>query len=162
MREVTLERVKRDAKKSPKTSTDDTAAIKLAQIKSDFENIQTLLAEIIKTYTTGDKIDYLKISEYAAEVQRRSIRLRSNLFIIKADKINSDKGKDQESPKAGEAGVRELIIELDRAIGEFVENPIFKSKNLVAQKDAEASRACLENIIEISTALSSKAKAEIN
>lgn len=151
MREVTLERVKRDAKKLSKRDSTAEAESKFSQIKEDFEEIQKLQVKIIEAYTTGKEIDFRKISESAAEINKRSVRLNANLFKVKSD----DK---KEEKKTKESGIKELIIELDKAIGSFVENPAFKDKKLVDQKDAENSRSDLEKIIEISEALSHEAK----
>lgn len=154
MREVSLERAKRDAKKRSKQDSNEEAASKFSQIKEDFEGIQKLQANIVKAYTTGKEIDFLKISESAAEINKRSIRLEANLFKVKPD----DK---KEKQKTEEFGVKELIIELDKAIGSFVESPAFKDNKLIDQKDAESSRSSLEKIIEISEALSLEAKKRI-
>lgn len=150
MREVSLERTKRDAKKPFPKETNEEAAIRFALIKSDFENIQKLQAEIIKAYTTGKEVNYLQISESAEEMHKKSVRLELNLFNTKFEKEQKDEKKKQ-------PGVRDLIIELDKAISNFVESPLFKNNKLVEQKEAEKSQANLEIIIKLSEILSREA-----
>src|SRR4051812_20387559 len=69
-----LERVKRDADKLD-TSNQQSAEMspaKFQEVKEDFENIQRLEDEIVKIYTTGKQIDFLKISQNAAGISKSS------------------------------------------------------------------------------------------
>ncbi len=146
MRSVELERAKREANKSFSNESNEETAIRFANIKVDFENIQKLQAEIIKAYTAEKEINYQKISESATEIHKKSKRLEANLFNTTPKVEKKDKEKKQ-------LGIKDLIIELDTAIGSFVDSPIFKSNNLIEKKDAEESQANLENIIKLSRKL---------
>jgi cell fate (sporulation/competence/biofilm development) regulator YlbF (YheA/YmcA/DUF963 family) len=149
-RKLELERIKRDADRvSIKDAGELTA--KFAEIKEEFETIQKLQTSIIKAYTTGKTIDYAKISQSSAEMSKKAYKLNENLFNLPPTKTEE---KKDEKPKS----VRDLIIELDNAIGNFVKSPIFKNANLVAQKDAEKSQEQLERIIKLSAKLSLTAK----
>ena len=84
-------------------------------------------------------------------MNKKSVRLESNLFnITEIDDKNSNKKKS--------VSVRDLIIELDKAMGNFVDNPIFKSNKLIEQNDVEKSQTQLEKIINLSEMLSLEAK----
>jgi hypothetical protein len=153
-RSIELERVKRDADKPFAKESDEEVSIRFAKIKEDFENIQKLQAEIIKAYTTGKQINYQKISESAAELNKKAIRLEANLFNIKAI-VNKKIDKKKQPP------VRDLIIELDKALGNFTDSPVFKSSKLIEQKDAEKSQQQLEKVIKLSEILSKEAHNKI-
>lgn len=153
-RTIELERVKRNANDpAPKASTKE-QEIKFAKVKEDFENIQKLQSSIINAYTTGDKIDYKKISELAAEMSKRSVRLDLNLFYSKSD--GNDKGETVKNVKPN--SVKDLIVELDKVIGIFVSSPIFKNIRLVDGEVSEKSRLDLEKIVKLSYMLSREAK----
>lgn len=150
-RSMELERVKREAAQTFPQESNEEATIRFAKVKDDYEHIQKLQAEIIKTYTNGKEINYSKISSSADEMNRKSIRLEANLFNIKAvTNKNGDKKKS--------LSVRDLIIELDKVLGNFVNSPIFKSNNLIEQNDVEESQTQLEKIIKLSETLSQEAK----
>jgi cell fate (sporulation/competence/biofilm development) regulator YlbF (YheA/YmcA/DUF963 family) len=153
-RALELERVKRESNKlKPRESTKE-QEIKFAEIKEDFENIQKLQGEIIKTYTTGKKINYEKISQSAAEMTKKTVRLDANLFDSKIEVTVKNKDSENAKPKK----VRELIIELDKVIGVFVGSPVFKNTKLVDEQSSEKSRLDLEKIFRLSDTLSREAK----
>jgi hypothetical protein len=153
-REIEFERVKRDARKlRPRESTKE-QEIKFAEIKQDFENIQKLQASIINAYTTGEKINYEKIGEAAAEMTKKGVRLNENLFDSKPEKTDKNIKVDNAKQKS----VRNLIIELDKVIGIFVGSPIFKNTKLVDPENSEKSRLDLEKILKLSDALSRESK----
>ena len=54
--------------------------------------------------------------------------------------------------------MRGLIIDLDAAIADFVDSPIFKNIRVVEKKETEKSQAQLVKIIQLSEALSREAK----
>ncbi|MBS1794842.1 MAG: hypothetical protein JSS81_13360 [Acidobacteria bacterium] len=154
MRALQLERVKREANKKALPEPDQEQIVKLAEIKEDFEGIQKLENEIVKAYTTGKTINYGKIEDSAARISKKALRLDANLFGSPADD-RPEAGKRDEKKKKG---VRELIIELDGAIGNFVRSPIFSNGKLVDSKVSEKSQSDLRKIIKISEALSEEAK----
>lgn len=154
MREVELERFKRDSKKVKIDQPTKAQTVKFAEIKGDFENIQKLQSEIVKTYTTGNRINFKKISEAAAEISRRAARLDSNLFFQKSAKPKKDKKVEE----PGEKNLKDLIIELDNEIGIFVTSPIFTNNKLVDSKVSGKSQDELEKIIQLSVRLSVEAK----
>src|SRR5829696_294302 len=75
-----LERIDREARKDGKNSKktepeEDRLAVKFAEIKEDFETIQTAQASIVNAYTMSEKISYAKIAESAVEVNKKALRL---------------------------------------------------------------------------------------
>ncbi|MBX7172227.1 MAG: hypothetical protein K1X72_14775 [Pyrinomonadaceae bacterium] len=151
-RSMELERVQKEANQVNYEESSKEQKIKFAQIKDDFENIQKLELQIIQTYTTGKKINYQKISESATEISKRAARLNTNLFLPKTE-------QDQKAPNEIKAkNVRDLIVDLDNKIGDFINSPIFKNNNLVDSKASEKAQGDLENIIKISDLMAQKAK----
>jgi hypothetical protein len=153
-RAVELEKVKRDSGKITFDKPSKEQAVKFAEIKEDFENIQKLEAEIIRAYTAEKEINFKKIADAAADISRRGTRLDANLFIPKTEK--SSKNKDTEP--AGQKSLRDLIIDLDELLGAFVTSPIFTNNKLIDSKMSETSQNQLEKIIKISALLAREAK----
>lgn len=153
MRSYEIERLKRDAAKPRQGESTLKREIKLAEIKEDFEAIQKLQDLIIKFYTTGEKINYRKISEAAAEMRKKALRLNSNLFGEKSVETNAEENADN----AEKTNVRNLIIELDNTIGLFTKSSIFKNINVVDVKTSETAQSHLKRILDLSKALSLEA-----
>jgi uncharacterized membrane-anchored protein YjiN (DUF445 family) len=154
MRSLQLERVKRESNQVIPEALTKEQIVKLAEIKEDFENIQKLQSEIVKTYTTGKKINFGKIDDSAAKISKKALRLDANLFGSESDNRSKTKSKDE----VGTKSVRDLIIELDNAIGNFVSSPIFTNNRLIDSKMSEKSEIDLQKIIKLSETLSKEAK----
>jgi hypothetical protein len=161
MRSIDLERAKRDADKSKSASSPGvTASIntdidkKYPQIKEDFEGIQNNQAAIIKAYTTGESIDYKQIRNSADEINKRAKRLDENLFVEKAEEKKAEP-KENGDKKTKE--IKELIVELDNAIGDFTTSPMFQNLRVVSPEVAGKTQVDLAKIMEISKILSKEA-----
>lgn len=161
MRSVDLERTKRDAKKSETENSGAASTVlptaviksdidtKYPQIKEDFEGIQNNQTEIIKTYTTGEKIDYQRIKNLAETLSKMAKRLDGNLFAPQVEK-KKEKPKETVTDKKN---IKELIIDLDNAIGDFVSSPMFLNLRVIEPRIADKTQFDLAKIIEISQTL---------
>ena len=152
MRSAELERIKRDAD-TPNFKGSD-KPLKFSEIKEDFEKLQENQSSIIKAYTTGRTIDYSKISESAAEMKRHAVRLDTNLFLVRSDKID----KNLESKYTKQKDFRDLIVVIDSALGAFVNNSIFRNTKVVNPIDLDKAQIELQKIIKMSENLSEAAR----
>ena len=153
MRSIELERIKRESAKLRPRESSKEQEIKFAEIKEDFENIQKLQDGIIKSYTSEKKINYSKISQSAADMRNKALRLNANLFGTKSDETNVS----EDSNNAEKNSVRNLIIELDNAVGSFISSPIFQNTKVVDRKASEIAQSDLKKILNLSRALSGEA-----
>lgn len=148
MRSSELERIKRDANKPHTNESSTEREIRFIKVKKDFENIQKLQDQIIKAYTTAKEIDYRQIGKSADEMRKNALRLHANLFgAAEKDK----KAKEQEFD--AQINVRNLIIELDNDIAEFVGSSIFNSNKVIDSNDSAKAQTILEKIIRLSQSL---------
>ncbi len=156
MRSVELERVKREAAVAEAASfapINTKLAAKFPQIKEDFEGIQMLEDSIIKAYTTGKTIDYSLIESAANGINSKAKRLDANLFAdTKKEEVTTKKDAEKVKP------VRDLIVELDNAIGTFVKSKIFGNIKIIEPEDAIKTRTDLISILQLSEKLSIEAK----
>lgn len=153
-RSIDLERVRRDSRSKSEpgkvTMTDDLEE-KYPQIKEDFEGMQIQQGMIVRAYTTGDTPDYAVISESAGKIEKHAKRLDTNLF---ASVPKEEKKKEKEE---AEKSVRDLIIELDAAIGELVGSEMFLNLRVVDPDVAFKTHTHVLRVRDLSAALSAKA-----
>jgi len=159
LRSVELERVKRQeaqAEAAKFAPVNKKLEAKFPEIKDDFEGIQTAQSMIVLAYTSQKNIDYAAIETNADEINKKARRLDANLF----PDATSQKRKDEkdESKEAKETSVKELIVELDNAIGSFVSSKIFANLKIIEPEVAINTRADLLKIRELSEKLSAEAK----
>jgi hypothetical protein len=86
-------------------------------------------------------------------MSKKAARLERNLFEKRADKTENDNDVERKQ-------VRDLIIELDGAIGNFTNGQIFKNIKLVDTENAQKSQDQLRKIIILSGKLSIEASTQ--
>lgn len=165
-RSIDLERVDRDSAQtknpaaSPNVTAEDKLAAKYAKIKADFEQIQLSQNAIIKAYQGSGSINYAQISTSASEINNSSQRLDSNLFSVTTNENPDDekeKKTGKEEPKPSK-NIRDLIVELDNAIGNFASSSMFQNLRLIDPKVAIKTRLDLKKINELSADLNAEAQ----
>jgi hypothetical protein len=145
-----LERVRRDIDKV--TTTEPGTASAFSQIKQDFERIQIINSDVLQVNSSSHKFSYERLSEASAEIEKRAIRLKANLFPQKSGKQSKEKGpgvKDQE--------LKESLAALDKAIVDFTHSPMFQNTGVVNPEDAANAQKELEKIIKLSAGIKSEA-----
>lgn len=154
MRSIELQRVKEESYRSAAAKkAAENRRINFAEIKKDFELIQKFQDEIVKTYVTGKQIDYARIAEMSGKLHEAARRLHANLALYEEKEIKKSAGKTAE-PEA----VKDCIVAIDKALGNFVTSPIFKNLNVLETKDAEKAEIELRKILRFSELLAQKAK----
>jgi len=161
-RSVEMERMKKEARQAEAASfapvSKDIVA-RFPQIKEDFEGIQIFQTTIVNAYTTGKAIDYVLIGVSAEGMNKKAKRLDSNLFAASSDKEGEKAKANKDLQKTEKTRtVRELIIDLDKAIGEFVSSPIFGNIRVIEPEVAIKTREDLIRIMQLSDSLYSEAK----
>jgi hypothetical protein len=158
MRSVEMERIKREAQIAEASAfapINKEISAKFPQIKEDFEGIQVLEGSIIKAYTTGKSIDYGLIESAAEGINKKAQRLDTNLFAAtKAEKKEEKTTEKVEKPKI----IRDLIVELDNAVGDFVSSKIFGNIKVIEPDVAIKTRNDLLNILKLSELVAAEAK----
>lgn len=154
MRSIELERVKREADQVRTEEYSKEQIKRFEATRRRFENIQKLQDAIVKAYTTGKRINYSKIERSASDMTRDALLLNEDLFGADPDR--------EEGPETGETkvgrSVKDLIVELDNAIGAFVANPIFQNTRVVDTKMSKEAQLELRRIVKLSTILSIEAE----
>ena len=161
MRSIEMERIKRETQRAEAATfapINTDMAAKFPQIKEDFEGIQISETAIVTAYTTGKTIDYSLIGSSVDGIYKKARRLDSNLFAPSAEK-KVDPLDDKPAQKTGKMkSIRDLIIELDTAIGSFVSSKIFGNIKVIEPEVAIKTRTDLLNILRLSAEISMEAK----
>ncbi len=153
LRSMELERIKKESYRSAAAKKSaENRRINYSQIEKDFELLQKLENEIVKTYVTGKEINYTLIGEFAFKLNETAKRLEENLVLVseKAPKKSKEK-------KSSSKDIKDLIVDLDRLIGSFTTNPIFQNLNILETKNAEKAELDLQSIIYLSDLLMQQA-----
>ena len=144
-----IEKVKVNEKAKP-TGRDREMALK--QATEDFERLRDMNQETLALPEAA--LDYKRVFEITAEIQKRSIRLKSNLLL---PVIVTDKKKKL----ANEMNDNHFIVALSglrQLITNFVTNPVFYGDGSIdAKLQAQAARD-LDGVIELSAGISKRAE----
>lgn len=155
MRSIEIDRIKREATKNATIRRDDGVELDFSVLKNDFEGIQKEQTEIIAGYQASDKIDYNKINKSSEKMTEMAIRLKANLFRTNDEAANDEKKQPKEvvAAEKEKMSVRDLIINLDNAIGDFVTNPMFANLKTIDPVLSEKAQSNLDKIIQLSSDL---------
>lgn len=153
LRSIELERVKNENYRSAIIEKAfETRKINYSQIKKDFEQVQSLQNQIIKTYITGNQIDYARIGELAVKLNGCAERLDANLLLSVGKPVKKSDKKISEPEN-----VKDLIVVLDKTIGNFVTSPVFENLGVFETKATEKAATELQKIIRLSDVLAKNA-----
>lgn len=160
-RSIEIERMKQEAKRAEASKyapISKQIAVKFPEIKEDYEGIQIAQTTIVNAYTIGKTIDYALIGASAEAITKKAKRLDANLF---APTIEKRKTSDADTKvKAGgesQANIKDLIVDLDNAVGRFVASKLFANISVIEPEVAVNTRADLMIIQHLSERLASEA-----
>ncbi len=143
IRSAEIERIRRAAVKHEGRPGD----ARFPAIKEDFERIQ--LVNNVLQEGAGGRVTYARVAEGAAEIKKRAARLDANLF----PPPTTGKQPKAHDPSAAERSgdLKPLLAELDRAIQDFVSNPMFGDTRVVSVPDSSEARRDLERVVRLSS-----------
>jgi hypothetical protein len=149
MRSLEMERAKKNASKSIQGQISAEAQNRFSRIRDDFEAIQKLQLSIVEAYVTGRVVNYGRIREAASEMKKRAARLSVDFFNTNAE---TDLDDVEQARLSASKNVRDALVELDTAVGNFVASPIFQ-KVVVDSRQLEKAQLELRKIIVLSRRL---------
>ncbi|CAN5845550.1 hypothetical protein BH18ACI4_BH18ACI4_26850 [soil metagenome] len=139
-REMQITLMEKGAKGSPKPEPQ----LLLREINEDFARLQVVNNEVKLKTSANAVLDFKYVSNAAAEIKKRSTRLRTNLVFPE-----SAKTEKREQTLLTE-GLKSQLVKLDRLIRNFVTNPVFTDANVINTELAAKARGDLDEIIELS------------
>jgi hypothetical protein len=152
-----MDRIERDAKKAESRAREDKreslAAPNFEQIKEDFERIQIINGDVLQASASSANLDYGRISESSAEIQKRATRLKSNLFPPK-----SKKQSKKTEPASEDQDLKSLLTLLDKSLSSFTQNPMFQNTKVVTPQDSTDAEKELDSVIQMSGRITNEAE----
>ena len=122
------------------------------QLNEDFKRVQVIRNELARAVTSGSALDYKHVSEEAAEVRKRSLRMQTYLALREerdaSKRQHDDEETDADAPD--EKSLRDSLVRLCHRIDSFVANPRFKSPDVVNVDANEKAARDLREIIALS------------
>ena len=124
------------------------AAVK--QLGDDFRRIQVIRNDVARALVAGAPLDYGRVSEQAAEVRKRALRMQAYLA-LRDEKV--EERQHAEAAALGEGELKGALVRLCKRIDSFVANPRFKSPDVVNVEGNERAGRDLREIIALSAAV---------
>ena len=150
MRSIEMERLKREANSVRPRLEDPYRKSRFRETKKRFESIQRSQSEIVRAYTHSRRINY-------SMIRRSSLNIAKDAAWLDVVLFGSDPGDSKavrSDKKESKAEVRDLIIDLDKAIGKFVTSKMFSNPKVVERKMSEEAQKRLKRIYDLSIKLS--------
>jgi hypothetical protein len=131
----------------------DERAVKAAvkQLGEDFRRIQVIRNDVARALVAGGALDYGRVSEQAAEVRKRALRMQTYLALRDA-KAEAARHAEAAAPP-GERELKAALVRLCKRIDSFVANPRFASPDVVNVEGNERAGRDLREIISLSAAV---------
>ena len=126
----------------------DERAVKAAaeQLGQDFKRVQVIRNELARAVTSGSALDFKRLSDEAAEVRKRSLRMQTYLALREEGDGAKPQQSEDDAAAYDEKHLREALVRLCHRIDSFVANPRFKSPEVV---DVDATAKAARDLREI-------------
>lgn len=118
------------------------------QLNQDFKRVQVIRNELARAVTSGAALDFKHVSEEAAEVRKRSVRMQA--FLALREEGDDEKQQHEDEAAYDELHLREAVARLCKRIDSFVANPRFKSPGVVDVDTTAKAARDLREIITLS------------
>lgn len=137
-------------RESRQPSEEKGARLASAQLKDDFEQLQTVNNRMMVMVFANNVIDYKAIAEAITEIRKRAARLKSNLPLPVTEKSAPEDQSLKSWDEMGQAEVKPALKALDDLIQRFVTNPVFQQPQVVDIPQSSKAKRDLEAIIKLS------------
>jgi hypothetical protein len=131
---------------TPRSEAEKFATLK--QVREDFRTIQDVNNKMMSQAWARENIDYAQTSNMLAEINDRAVRLKSNLALPQPDKVQH-KPLSANGPKE----FKSALLLMDRSLMSFVNNPVFRERNVVEVNLAAQATKDLDDVIVYSANL---------
>ncbi|HEY6045671.1 MAG TPA: hypothetical protein VIU65_03655 [Pyrinomonadaceae bacterium] len=131
---------------TPRSEAEKFAALK--QVREDFREIQDVNNKMMSQAWARESIDYEQTSNMLGEINDRAVRLKSNLALPQPDKT-----QHKNLTANGVKEFKSALLLMDRSLMSFVNNPVFRERNVVEVNLAAQATRDLDDVIAYSTNL---------
>ena len=118
----------------------------MTQVDQDFKRILALHNQLIRVINSDAPIDYHFISDASAEINKRSTRLQSVLWLRQTDEEKPDSAKSI----SDNSKIKYSVIKLCTYIKDFVTNPIIETPGTIDAKYLARAKSDLASVVNLS------------
>ena len=147
-RQVEMQMIEQALAEKPSRQAKRYAPLVLEQIRTDFLRIQVVERKLTHAASIPDPLDLQFVARSAAEIRKRSLRLRRNLALPEPEAALVDRSKL--AVEASLEPLRSSLAVLSKLIDEFVSNPMFEESRLTDAQLSAKARRDIEAIIGLS------------
>lgn len=140
----------RDREDKATTGSDQKRARAIAaQVTEDFQRIQVIYNDLVRTLTAGKSLESVSLSESILGINRCAVRLKTNLALPEI----KDKSKNQVVHDVADERLTSSVTVLLNRISSFVTNPLFESTSVLDVELSTKASVDLNEIIELSNGI---------
>jgi hypothetical protein len=145
-----LTRVERETvgRSAPRSDAERKSLLK--QLREDFKGVQDTNNKMMAQAWSRDSPAYQDLAKMIAQINERATRLKSNLSLPPPA---PEKKKDAQVAVANLKEFRAALLQMDRFLMGFVNNPIFQNPGVVELNSAAQASSDLEKVIALSSSL---------
>ena len=142
-----LMKMERETRNNGRDNSEVTEAL-LKQTRDDFKAIQSINNKMMADVYAKDAVDYDRTSAAIAQINSKAIRLKNNLLLPSP---KNEKKKDLNV--SGTKEFKSALLLMDRSLMSFVNNPIFRERNVMEVESANKAGQDLSDVITLSATL---------
>jgi len=131
---------------TPRSEAERFAALK--QLREDFRAIQDVNNKMMSEAWARESIDYEQTSNMLGQINDRAVRLKSNLALPEPAKV-----QHRTLSAGGAKEFKSALLLMDRSLMSFVNNPVFRERNVVEVNLATQATKDLDDVIAYSANL---------
>ena len=131
---------------TPRSEAERFAALK--QLREDFRAIQDVNNKMMSEAWARESIDYEQTSSMLGQINDRAVRLKSNLALPEPEKV-----QHRTLSAGGPKEFKSALLLMDRSLMSFVNNPVFRERNVVEVNLATQATKDLDDVIAYSANL---------
>jgi len=131
---------------TPRSEAERFAALK--QLREDFRAIQDVNNKMMSEAWARESIDYEQTSNMLGQINDRAVRLKSNLALPEPAKV-----QHRTLSAGGPKEFKSALLLMDRSLMSFVNNPVFRERNVVEVNLATQATKDLDDVIAYSANL---------
>ena len=129
----------------------------LPEIRHDFHELQVVNNELMKAVFIKKLTETKRIRTSINEIRKRATRLRTNLG-LEALSGEPDKSKERSDASPEKTELAPALLSLDRAVMDFVNNPLFEQQKVLDMKLAIQARDDLGEVLRLTEVIDRLAK----
>jgi len=143
-----LMKVDREARPEANPVVDKERLANIKQMKDDFKAIQEVNNKMMAEAWSHEQVDYARATLMIGDINEKATRLKDIMALPEAEKV-----PDPHLAASNNQEFKKALLVMDRSLMNFVNNPIFRERNVMEIGLAAQASTDLEKVIKLSSSL---------